>query len=184
MEFRYIMIRRNDGSVHCVIMEYKCPDCGETYTSTRGFPRVQAVKGEKNPTGPRGHGYHSVCPNCGHEFYGDNQPHWVDEISHGGNDFRISTVFLYLNHGHDGEDLWYETMIFGFNNDPMWRYETEGEAVDNHKKILYSLKRGHYHIEKGSLYIEVVDLCENCGNINLYSDKREEWFCPFCDLND
>lgn len=45
----------------------------------------------------------------------------------------VSTVFLAINHGFHGGDLWFETMIFGGPNDgEMWRYETYEQAEAGH----------------------------------------------------
>jgi hypothetical protein len=61
------------------------------------------------------------------------------------NDFRVSTVFLQLDHNWDpdGQPLLFETMIFGgkYDND-MWRYTTWNEAKAGHERIVNCLKEG------------------------------------------
>lgn len=55
----------------------------------------------------------------------------------------VSTVFLVINHGFLGKDLWFETMIFGpSEGDNQWRYETYEEAEAGHKSIVNQLKKG------------------------------------------
>lgn len=53
-------------------------------------------------------------------------------------DIRISTVWLGLNHQYgDGPPLIFETMVFGGPNDEsMWRYSTEEEALAGHAERL------------------------------------------------
>lgn len=48
---------------------------------------------------------------------------------------EVSTVFLGLNHGSCGKDLWFETMVFGCDNDILERYETWEEAEKGHWEI-------------------------------------------------
>ncbi len=49
-------------------------------------------------------------------------------------DVSVSTVFLGINHGYDGEILLFETMIFGGEHDgDQWRYSTWDEAVKGHQ---------------------------------------------------
>ena len=55
---------------------------------------------------------------------------------------NVSTVFLSLDHGWDGQVLLFETMIFP---DGSWleqyceRYATEAEALDGHHRIVENL---------------------------------------------
>ena len=61
------------------------------------------------------------------------------------NDFRVSTVFLQLDHnwGPVGQPLLFETMIFGGQYDlDMWRYSTWHEAKAGHDSIVNCLKEG------------------------------------------
>lgn len=47
---------------------------------------------------------------------------------------RVSTVFLSINHGFHGTDIWFETMVFGGHwNDFQWRYATLEEAKAGHE---------------------------------------------------
>lgn len=50
--------------------------------------------------------------------------------------YRVSTVFLGLDHGLGGKPLWFETMLFGDGplDQEQWRYETLEEAKEGHKK--------------------------------------------------
>jgi hypothetical protein len=58
-------------------------------------------------------------------------------------DARVSTVFLSLNHGFGYEELWFETMIFGGENDLFCeRYSTYDQAEHGHKRIVEALKNG------------------------------------------
>ena len=59
--------------------------------------------------------------------------------------YRVSTVFLGINHGRlcSSRDLWFETMIFGGINDQYCeRYETWDEASKGHSRILKLCKKG------------------------------------------
>lgn len=64
----------------------------------------------------------------------------------------VSTVWLGLDHSFDeeGGPLIFETMVFpeegSFLEEECHRYETEKEALDNHKKIVKRL--GHWKKEK------------------------------------
>lgn len=52
---------------------------------------------------------------------------------------RVSTVFMGLNHNYMpyGDDIWFETMIFGgFLNEYQERYSTHEAAEKGHKKAL------------------------------------------------
>jgi hypothetical protein len=53
--------------------------------------------------------------------------------------YKVSTVELRNNHGYNGIDLWFETMIFPINNyteEYCDRYTTEEEAIAGHAKAL------------------------------------------------
>lgn len=53
------------------------------------------------------------------------------------NKIRVSTVFLGLDHGYNGNLLLFETMIFGGKHDQeQWRYATWAEAEIGHRKAL------------------------------------------------
>lgn len=56
-------------------------------------------------------------------------------------DVLVSTVFLGLDHGRDGQVLLYETMVFGGPmNGCMERYETREQAEEGHEKIVALVK--------------------------------------------
>jgi len=64
-----------------------------------------------------------------------------DHVTVRGKKIHISTVFLGLDHGYDGEVLLFETIIFGGENDEeRWRYATWDEAEAGHKKALDLVK--------------------------------------------
>lgn len=68
--------------------------------------------------------------------------------------YLISTVDLGINHGHRGQPLFYETMIFpesGGCIDYCKRYETREEARDEHIKLLGDILLGKRKIENGNL---------------------------------
>jgi hypothetical protein len=53
------------------------------------------------------------------------------------NGVSISTVFLGINHGILGSDIWFETMVFGGEHDGcQYRYETWDEAVMGHDRAV------------------------------------------------
>lgn len=61
------------------------------------------------------------------------------------NDWRVSTVFLQLDHNWDpdGKPILFETMIFGGEYDQeMWRYPTWEEAKAGHDRIVNCLQQG------------------------------------------
>lgn len=57
-----------------------------------------------------------------------------------GDDIWVSTVFLGLNHGHGGPDLWYETMVFADRHPAIdqdcTRWTTRAEAVEGHGDVV------------------------------------------------
>jgi hypothetical protein len=53
-------------------------------------------------------------------------------------DITVSTVFLGIDHNWSGEGppvLW-ETMIFGMEDEPCWRYSSEKEALEGHEQAV------------------------------------------------
>lgn len=68
-------------------------------------------------------------------FFNSNRTIVMDKF---GDDVDISTVFLGIDHSHDGSiPLLFETMVFGGEFDGyMDRYHTIEEAIDGHQKIL------------------------------------------------
>lgn len=127
--------------------EYQCSSCGREY-SYRGYDqldRVQAVKDEEDPTAPHGHGYHRVCE-CGHEFHADD---WQKKtaVEAGEREFRVSTTHLVLNHGHAGEDYWYETCVFwDAGSYVLDRYTTEQEAEEGHEETVEAIRSGDFQV--------------------------------------
>lgn len=56
-------------------------------------------------------------------------------------EIEISTVFLAINHGWNGKDLWFETMIFeGPLDGYQERYETWDKALAGHKIAVEQIK--------------------------------------------
>lgn len=68
----------------------------------------------------------------------------VSTIEMQGQQVRISTVFLIIDHGYpfiNSEPLLFETMIFGGVYDgQMWRYATYQEALKSHQRIVALLE--------------------------------------------
>lgn len=49
----------------------------------------------------------------------------------------VSTVFLSVDHAHDGAPVLFETVIFGGPlNGEQWRYRTWDEAVEGHRRAV------------------------------------------------
>lgn len=62
----------------------------------------------------------------------------------------VSTVWLGLDHGFTGgPPVIFETMVFYGKNDdePMWRYHTEEEALAGHQKVVDDLKSQGYKVK-------------------------------------
>jgi hypothetical protein len=63
-----------------------------------------------------------------------------------GDEVRVSTVFLGLDHGWSGSKpiLW-ETMIFGGENDQAYqeRYASYEQAIEGHQKAINFIKTGY-----------------------------------------
>jgi hypothetical protein len=62
----------------------------------------------------------------------------VEEV----NGLLVSTVFLAMDHsfGH-GSQLWFETMVFGGDDEHQRRYETWDDAVKGHAEVVAELRR-------------------------------------------
>jgi hypothetical protein len=77
------------------------------------------------------------------DTYPRSPVHLGDEIAGG---YRVSTVFLGLDHSHDmtGPPVLYETMVFGTGEHDQWceRYCTRAEAADGHARVVAALSRG------------------------------------------
>ncbi len=59
--------------------------------------------------------------------------------------YRVSTVFLGLDHGFGGSPLWFETMVFtGSDSSDSFcdRYETYAEAEAGHIYVVEALRAG------------------------------------------
>jgi len=55
----------------------------------------------------------------------------------------VSTVFLVLDHNWgDGPPLVFETMVFGGEGEPQWRYATWDEAIAGHERVVAALRAG------------------------------------------
>lgn len=120
----------------------KCDQCGSEYNH---HEQMEMDRVPVDPDDPeRRQGYHKVC-DCGAEFWVDR---WTreDTITVDGAEFTVSTVFLHIDHGHDGEKLWYETLVNGprGGGGVMERYETQSEAEAGHEAILAALRAGRY----------------------------------------
>jgi hypothetical protein len=59
-------------------------------------------------------------------------------------ELRVSTVWLGLNHNYfmEGPPLFWETMVFGCENEYQWRYSSRQEAFDDHERIVRELRAG------------------------------------------
>lgn len=123
--------------------EYQCSSCGEEYTFSefRDLDRAPIDPSEEDPE--QGQGYSRVCE-CGHQFFVDDFQA-VTEVEHAGDEFRLSTTHLALNHGHGEKDLWFESCVFWDGSSRVLdRYETQDEAEDGHQDIVEKLKAGEY----------------------------------------
>lgn len=60
-----------------------------------------------------------------------------------GEQIKVSTIFLGLDHGYGGLSILFETMIFGGKHDMFQRrYSTWEEAEVAHKEIVEAVKNG------------------------------------------
>lgn len=120
--------------------EHMCDRCGRRYNH-REYMELDRVP--VDPDDPeRRQGYHKVCK-CGAEFWADC---WTtrDTIEVEGEEFTVSTVFLTLAHGPDG-DQWYETLVRP--GDWMDRYTTQEQAEAGHEAVCERLRNGEWHFE-------------------------------------
>lgn len=140
--------------------EWKCGKCGKIYTFDEflKLKKVKAVESDTNPS--KEHGFTGVC-DCGYRFHVDKwRLHDKVKIKtdKGYVNIQVSTVDLELNNGFgEGDNIWYETMVFpgGFGDDGLeWlicsyvnNYETKEDALRDHDRILNLLKEGKYKIE-------------------------------------
>ena len=62
---------------------------------------------------------------------------------HQSNSLWVSTVYLGIDHGFEGNPLIFETMIFGgdFEDQYCERYATLGEAIEGHQRAVKFAKR-------------------------------------------
>jgi hypothetical protein len=78
----------------------------------------------------------------GKDFYNlfDNREYRTIAVTHGIADYRVSTVWLGIDHkyGGDGPPIIFETMIFGTGNlsEMQWRYSTEEQALQGHLEVV------------------------------------------------
>ena len=131
---------------------WKCGKCGRVYT-TEELMKLKHVP--VNPEAKDTYGYTPVCT-CGYVF-GRDKWHLVDVVKTPRGMFRVSTVFLELEHPNG---MWYETMIFGEDGlrldiEPMWRYATQQEAEENHKRIVEALKNGRFKLRPVEFALEI-----------------------------
>ena len=140
--------------------EWKCGKCEKIYTFDEflKLKKVKAVESDTNPS--KEHGFTGVC-DCGYRFHLDR---WRlnDDVKiktdKGYINTTISTIDLELNNGfEEGENIWYESMVFpgGLGDDMLeWiecyyvnNYETREEAIKDHDRIVNLLREGKYKIE-------------------------------------
>ncbi len=157
--------------------EWKCGKCGKIYTFEEFImlKKVKAIESDINPA--KEHGFTGMC-DCGYRFIVDK---WrlhddVEIKTYKGNvNIRVSTVDLEINNGfEEGENIWYETMIFpgGLGDDKLeWlkcsyvnNYETKEDAIKDHNRIVNLLKEEKYKIE---------DLDDNEKEL-IISEKSED----------
>lgn len=82
--------------------------------------------------------FEEFCANA--KFFEDITTRTVSKTAIG--DISISTVFLGINHGFNGEDAWFETMVFGGeHNEYQERYETWADAEAGHEKAVELVRR-------------------------------------------
>jgi len=133
------------------MIKWKCGKCGKEYTLEEldMLRKIPLVPEDTDPI--KQHGFTPVC-DCGYVFHRDKW-HLVDKVKLKECTVEVSTVFLEINHGHGGQDLWYETMVFPAQNSDVdiecyfcERYETKEEAIEGHKKAVKLLKEGKYEI--------------------------------------
>jgi len=134
---------------------WKCGKCGRVYT-TEELMELKHVPLNPKAKDPRKEGgFVPVCT-CGYVF-GRDKWHLVDIVKTPRGTFRVSTVFLELEHPNG---MWYETMIFGEDGlrldiEPMWRYATQQEAEENHKRIVEALKNGRFKLRPVEFQLEI-----------------------------
>lgn len=127
--------------------DWQCSNCLKVYTNSQqlALRKVKAVETDTDPM--EQHGYVPVCT-CGKRFHLDKWRLQEEvEVNHpeGKKRLQVSTIALELDHGYvEGEHLWYETMIFGSDDQYMERYETQEQAENRHKQIVELIKAGHY----------------------------------------
>lgn len=52
-------------------------------------------------------------------------------------DIEVSTVFLGINHGYGRvRNVWFETMVFGLDEEIQVRYETKAQAIEGHLRVV------------------------------------------------
>lgn len=121
--------------------EWRCGKCGKKY----GFHEFMELMNANCESGRM-----PTC-SCGYIFL-SNKWKLQDMLKVKMDDKEIevlvSTVYLELNHGFFGKDLWYETMVFvasldkDVENRYIDRYETEEQAIAGHNETLELVKSG------------------------------------------
>jgi hypothetical protein len=169
--------------------DWKCGKCGKEYTNEEylNLKRVKMVEDDPDPW--RNYGFTSVCE-CGYVFHKDKWQkvtklsfkyypslfhRFINLLTFGlvckpvEIKIRVSTVFLELNHGFGGRNLWYETMIFDEGSSIIlhdlgaWRYETKEEAEEGHEKIVGLLREGKFKLKPHEEEYEIILKCEKTG---------------------
>lgn len=123
--------------------EYKCSNCGQEYTFEEHSQLDRVPVDPEEPDPMQGKGYVRVCE-CGNRFHLDD---WgtSTEVTDEDHEFRVSTVFLNLNHGTDAQPMWYETCVFWDDGSYVLdRYGTKEEAEEGHERVVNALREGRY----------------------------------------
>lgn len=139
--------------------EYMCGDCGTLYSFREHLhlEKVPVDPDEENPV--EGKGYVAQC-DCGYRFHKDS---WqvITAIEKDETEFDVSTTFLDLNHGFDGEQLWYETCVFwDTGSRVIKRYASQESAENGHQEIVTAIENGNYRWEPSN-YAEFELVPEN-----------------------
>ncbi len=84
-----------------------------------------------------------ITPSSPTEFEEDRRGRTVGDTPVG--DYRVSTVFLGIDHGFGGESRWFETMVFGagsYEDQFCERYATAEQAKAGHLDTVLKLRAG------------------------------------------
>lgn len=133
----------DEPKLHKTRPEWRCGKCGKKY----GFQEFMELMSANYESGKM-----PECP-CGYQFFLDKwklQDILKVKMDDKEVEVLVSTVFLELNHGFLGKDLWYETMVFVASLEKdvqdrcIDRYETEEQATEGHNEILKRINNGNY----------------------------------------